>query len=625
MILGTLIILIFIFINSIIGVKLLRLFNIKIFDNYFSLYIVGFVFFQVLSFVSFLIGSGVFKCPFYISFLPFLFVLWIFYDFLTKKIRLLSFRFSTQTVYSILGIIVIVLLDYWLEVSTQIKTVISNTGVLYQDVVYHTGISNAIIEFGYPIKDLQYSGEFINYHFFTHFIAGQFSYISTLNTNQVYVLIVPVLSVLIISMLLSDITQIKLKKEFNIGKFLAIALLTFFGAFLIGHNLSVGFLMSLYFSYSYQWQLIFFLLILFVIIKKEINDYKIKDYIILTILFSFSILTKGSSLPLILGGFGLVIINKVIQKKRIIISDVVFLAINILIGVGIYLFFFSTNNGVDFTSLFGFNANLTTRTLLSIILNKLGIQKNDLILIIGLFVSIISYRYYLFKHMSKPEISFTLGTLFIGLLFFLFYTNNPIYFLLPVLFISNLLVGIFIVHDLRKISKFHLILLLTLVGLTIYPVSSIGLGVKKKLLTKSEKYFPLSQERINLYQWIKENTKKNDVIFTPSIYSTLDLIPDNYYPAAMGQRNFLLGGYRFGNVKYYDDFSNRLYLVNNFNIKDQKIIESFKRNNIKYVLIESDGNFINFEQELKDLVRKNENSNLKVVYNNSAGIILIIK
>jgi hypothetical protein len=620
MIFNFLIILGFILLSAFLGKFVLDRLHISIFNNALSDYIVGLLFIEAICFTIFLISSGIFKLGFWVSILPIIPIL-IWYIASDKSRYGPKIKVNKKSV--ILISIVFIGLSSWFvfEAKDHIIATITNDGIIYQDILYHSGITNAILEFGYPIQQLQYDGEVVRYHIFTHFIAAQWSFISGIESYRIYVLVFYFVFTLCISILMHDIVKDFLKEQFTSFKYFTIVIISFFGSYFLGAGLASNFMASYLFSYSYQWQLIIFLILVGFIINIK-NGFNSHGYIILLFLFITAILSKGSALPLLLVGFGSLFLNKVIINKKINLKDLIFLICSGIVGIFIFKVFFSSGVEGSLINQFGFNEKFIGSPLSTVIIQKLGIN-NFTILLINLIFCIMAYRIYSLKFIRIPVVAFSFGMSIIGLLFFLFFKNNPGYFLIPAMFINSFVISLFILRNWFNTPTYLKFGLITLIVFSIYPFSSFGFGVKKKLDNKSFNYIPLSENRLALYRYIKNSTHNTDVIFTPSVYATNNFVGDNYYPAALTRRKFFLGGYRFGGLSLKMDFDNRLDMVDNFSKLDSNFILGMKKNDLKYILLESKGNKKNLESLFVELRNSKVNS-IKILFDNDAGIFIEI-
>lgn len=608
---------------SICGKRLLQKLKIEVFQDSISAYILGFLFMEMLCFISYLIFAGVFKFQFGVHLLPILLtVLWLLY-YWVKSINKSAKRVQSYGQYYpvlILFLLISTLLGY--EASSQFQTIFTNSGVLHIDMVYHAGISNSLLEYGYPIKDLQFDGAYIYYHIFTHYISAQLSYVSYLETHQVFILFFPFFSILCISLLLFDIVRSSVNKGNLTINYLIVGIITFLGAFFLPGPWGNASINGIFVSPSYQFELIFFIVIVQLIYLKNQEQYNLKDYIVLLVLFIFSIITKGSSM-ILLAGFGFLAVNRGLRLKKIILSDLIFLATATFLGIVVFIVFFSySDSDTDFYfSFLGVNWRFIDSSFVNtILIKKLNINVNFL-KYLTFIITIISFRYYLIKYIRHAVVSFVIGMSIAGLICFLFITTDPMNFLKGPFILLNMLFGIVLVNNFRSISKTNLLVIFALLPLSIYPISSLGFQMKKWQNGEIHRYYPISPERIALYNFINTYTEKDEIIFTPSVYGATNLSADNFYPASFSERNFYLGGYGYGHIKHFSSFKQRLELVDSFSFNEEQF-HDLKTIDIKIVLIEYKGNKQDFSESIDEAISSGERKPYKVLFNNSAGIIL---
>ena len=147
----------------------------------------------------------------------------------------------------------------------QIVAAVTNQGVIYQDAIYHGGISRSIRELGFPIADLQYSGAEIKYHVFTHFFVAKLAFITNWSEHQIYICLMPPLAAIMYSaaacsFLIGEKDSVNSRSKFVTG--MAVILLPLFLVTLGGGSTVNGYVFAEIFSYSFAWQLIIFTLLL---------------------------------------------------------------------------------------------------------------------------------------------------------------------------------------------------------------------------------------------------------------------------------------------------------------------------------------------------------------------------
>lgn len=613
--------LLYVLITGFSGRSCLEIFRINYKNEVLNI-LLGFLLIESFSFITFIcFGLTGFK-GFILSFIPnalfaAISLIYLFksgFSFLSKdSFRVVLWKPSLFLFLTIIGL-------YFLEASELFFNVLNSSGVVYQDIIYHGGISRSMINFGYPVHDLQFNEKLWNYHFFTHFLAAKISFVSFNNVFVSYHIFLNFLGILCYSFLSVSLFQtiFSSKKygfkykcyEIIVG---ASGFFAFFFTFLLGGMLNSSFINAFFLSSSFQWQLIIILIFFLVIFNPGDNKalMSLKQIFILVMLLFISALIKVSSLPLIIAGIGSLIIYNLIffNKQRLKIWTQLFF---ILLSFGILIFISFFNVGSSQSSTLEFNIDLLK---LTPVINYFRIESLILSIIIYL-ISVISFRFMLIFKLRKIETWFAGSILLTGLILSLLVKDNQVYFIFPAIILSSHLAIIYFLKS--KPKKVILFLFLFLLILSFYPVGSLGLTFKAKLEEKND-YYPLNVERLELYSWIRKNTEKNDVFFTTSQYSSPDMIADNYAPAAFSGRKTLLGGFRFGGVEYEDDFHKRLELTKNFNLRDEEIWDLLKKENIEFGLIEKSGNF---DEMLFEKVKKDVNENLyRIIFKNSQGLI----
>ena len=293
-----------------------------------------------------------------------------------------------------------------------------------------------------------------------------------------------------------------------------------------------------------------------------------------------------------------------------------------IVGVATYWLFFTGSSAAEQN--IAFSVNSFDTTLWGIVSSKLSVNPPDILKLVVLLGSAVSFRFILLRDLTDKMVQFYLGCFAAGFVFFVFFSNNPSYFLFPALFMGNLL-ALKVLR--RQFVDFHWALKIVcamLLLLSIYPIANGGrLNATKKLETKAATYYPLTPDRVELYQQLNSSSDSSDLIFTPSVYATDKLTADNFYPAALSGRQFFMGGYRFGGIDLQLEFTQRLDLVDNFSLSDVSQFEMLKAAGATYVLVERRGNKSNVAKSLDDLIKQNTGP-YRIEFSNSAGAIFSI-
>jgi len=393
-------------------------------------------------------------------------------------------------------------------------------------------------------------------------------------------------------------------------------------------------------SYSYLWQAICFLSIIILLEKflqkhKSLFSLNMKEYILLVFLAGLAIVSKGSSLPILVFGFGMLFVVELIKTKKIHLKYIIFLMLLVANSVLIFYVFFKDPfmksylnlSQINFVSLKNFIPDEIDRLILAgCVKTKMSYFKLiPLITIVFSIFGAFSFRlFFLGKTFKLSQV----GTLIIffticGFYFFMVSNNNPWYFFYVTMFLSGIYAITIMINSWKEQSLIVKIFAPILILLTLYPISTFGKTNKTYLKKYKSSYFPMTKEKFHLYENLKKNTQKSDIIFTPSLYATPDSIADNYYPPAYTGRRFLLSGFRCDNGKYHEDFSNRKFLCDNLDLSSDSIIKKLSRYNIDHILIEKDIYKQDTFLEMKSQVKQNINYDL--IYENNAGMILKIR
>ena len=526
--------------------------------------------------------------------------------------------------------------QYLADCYQTIKAAAIKEGIIYQDILYHAGISNAIIEYGFPIKDIFYEGLIIKYHIFSHFIASQLGYVSQNDMVSVYVILFEMVTLLFFSFLTYHLIYLLTNKKLNIFQMIMIVLVVSNLFFFTGKRYW-GLNIPRYFSYSYTWQAICFLAIVILLEKfqRKYNSLfllELKEYIILVFLIGLAILSKGSSLPILVFGFGMLFIIEFINTKKILTKYVFFIILLVTSSALIYHVFFKIsylNSGLKLTEIyFVFLKNFIPDKLDRLILSacvKTKMSYFKLIPYITIMFTIFgafNFRLFFMRKIFKRSdvgifiVSFTICAFY----FFVVSTNNPWYFYYVAMFLTGIYAFAIMINTWKDTNLIVRILASILIVFSLYPISTFGKTNITYLKKYKSSYFPMTKDKFDLYENMKIKTNKSDIIFTPSLYASPDSMADNYYPQAYAGRRFLLSGYRCGYGKYHEDFSNRKFLCDNLDLSSDSTITELKRYNIDYILIEKDIYDPDLFGEIKSKVK--QNTNYIYLFENNAGFFL---
>ncbi|MGW1455551.1 hypothetical protein ACWBC2_11225 [Salegentibacter agarivorans] len=582
-------------------------------------FLIGFLLIESFSLIVFIILGLLGYKNFLFAFIPnILFVLISVFYFFNKN-NSFSFNFQYPILWKASLFLFLTITGlYFLNGSELFFNVLNSSGVIYQDIIYHGGISQSIINFGYPVYDLQFKGKLLSYHFFTHFLAAKISYISFSNVFISYHIFLNLLGILVYSFLSISFFQIvfyssgyKFKGKYHEIIIALSGFCAFWCTFWIGGFLNNSFISAFYLSSSFQWQLIMMLVFFLIAFNNAFSKISLKHMIVLAMLLFTATLIKVSSLPLIISGFGAVLLyNLIFLDKRKIQIWTQLLLILIVTGVISFISFFQV--GASQSSTLEFNIDLLKLTPI-IAFFKI----NSLILSILIYlISVVSFRFILIYKLKKSETWFVGSILLSGLVLSLLVKDNQVYFIFPAIILSSHLAITYLLKT--NLKKLILLLFLFFLFFSFYPIGGLGVTLKDKFEKKSH-YYELNAKRLELYSWLRNNSNKNEVFFTTSHYASPDMMADNYAPAAFSGRKTFLGGFRFGGIEYEDDFHKRLELTKNFSLDDKKVWNLLRKENIKYVLIEKIGNF---DKLLYDKVKNDINpAHYRLVFKNTQGLI----
>lgn len=613
--------LIYIIITFINGRFLLLILKIDYKKEILNLFL-GFLLLETLSFLFFIIFGLFGYKNFIVSFFPniILSLISIFY-FLsgTSNFLLPKFHWSSILWKPSIFLFISIYSLYFINLSELFLNVLNSSGIIYQDIIYHGGIIQSMINFGYPVNDLQFKGKLLNYHILTHFIAAKFSYITFTNVFISYHIFLNFLGILLYSFLSIFFIERFFSSNSIRGKYHqviigVIGLISFFCTFWLGGVLNYSYISAFYLSASFKWQLIIILVFFLMLFPNIVNKEGLKHRSILIILLFTATLFKVSSLPLILAGLGAVFLFNLIffNKQNLIIWGQLLFS-SLVVGVFIFISFFEI--GTSQSSTIDFNIDLLRITP---IIAYFKIESIILTLIIYL-ITVLSFRFVLIYRLKTPEAWFAGAVLFAGFVLSLLVKDNQLYFILPAIILSSHLAIIYLLNI--KLKKIILLPVLFFLILSFYQIGGLGVTLKDKFESKKN-YYPLNAERIELYTWLEQNSDKNQVFFTTSLYASPDMMADNYAPAAFSERQSFLGGFRFGGIEYENEFEKRFETTKNFNFHDEQFWKILKKENIEFVLIEKEGNF-NENLFINSKVNFNENL-FRIVFSNKEGIIFQI-
>ncbi len=604
------------------GRFLIKFLGIK-FETEFLNIVLGFLTIEAASYISFVLFGILGLKSFLFSFLPNILIILVILGRKTvyKESLHLNNRNFKGLIWSCMLLFICIYSVYLFEARDQIISILNFDGVIYQDIIYHGGIVNSIINFGYPVQDPQFYNQVLNYHLFTHFLTAKISYISGANPFLTYHIFLNFIGTLFYSILSISVSKFLLQnsnikeKFFSISVFI-LSFTAFFCSFFMGGLLNFSFVSAFFFSASFQWQLI--LLLIFYIVVMEVvyfENYSKKNLIVFLVLLFVASITKISSLPLMIAGiFSLCIYYLLFFNKKFLKYWSILGILYIFCGILIFNIFFAGNKSES--SLIEFNLDIIESVPIVAYLNLTG----SLVLLIIFFITTASYRLVLFLDLKNFNTWFSGAILLTGFVLSLLVKDNQAYFLLPSIIISSHL-SLSILCKARN-RKYLIFLALPLIILSFYPIASLGLDLENKFSSKNH-YYPINYDRLQLYKWLNNNTDKNEIIFTTSVMGSPENKADNFYPAALSERIFYLGGYRFGGLENLKNFEERINFVKNFDINSESIHKGLQTKNITFILIEKNGNF---NEDIYNNAKKMDSNNLyQLEYKNEMGLIFRLK
>ncbi|WP_026838075.1 hypothetical protein [Gillisia sp. JM1] len=604
------------------GRYLIKFLKIK-FESEIINILLGFLIIEAASFICFVLFGILGLIFFLFSFIPNILLIFVifFRKIFYKDSLQVNFRNFKYLLVPCLFLFICITFTFLAGSWNQFISVLNFEGVIYHDIIYHGGIVNSIINFGYPVRDPQFYDQVLNYHLFTHFLTAKISYITGANPFLSYFFFLNIIGILLYSILSIAVSNFLLRhtrienKIFPISVF-TLSFIAFFCSFFFGGSLNASFVFGFFFSSSFQWQL--FLLLIFYFVVMEVvhfENYSKRNMAILLLLFFVACITKVSSLPLMIAGilslciFYVLFFNKSFLKYWSILG-----VLYIFFGILIYYMFFSGNKSDG--SMIEFNLDI-----IEIVPIVAYFRLTEpLVLLIIFFITTASYRFLLFFELKNFNTWFSGAILLTGFILSLLFKHDQLYFLFPSIIISSHL-SLSLLWNTSK-RKYLIFLAISLIILSFYPIAHFGLTISNKLKSENH-YYPINYNRMKLFEWLNYNTDKNEVIFTTSVIGSPENTADNFYPAAISKRIFFLGGYRFGGVENFEDFGERINLVKHFDINSKSIHNSLRAENVSFILIEKKGNF---NDDLYYRANNMSSNNLyELVYKNEMGLILRLK
>lgn len=531
------------------------------------------------------------------------------------------FRGPWKTWMSVIGVTwLLLLVQYGVECSSLIVSVARGEGVIYQDIIYHGGIARSLALNGFPAQNLQYAGEYIGYHIFSHFIAAQVSTLLGTSLQVSYSFILGPLFFLLIAISLNAfINVISNRADIKVGIRVAIIYVSLLSIFLLSGTPDPS--GPLYLSHSYQLQ-IASLAIVFSYLHKLYDgsiNVTTRSTILVSVLLSQAVLIKGSSLPLILTAFGAWIGIEAVNRKRLDGSHLAILASLILASGIVYVAFFYAPG---FTAS-PYDLNLYVNRLYSIHLVREAVELMGVHWIVVSAVaaaSMLSYRL-LLVYLPFSSYGGAVGTAFLtGIAMYLFMRYGANYYVLAMVCLTNVYCLTMTALHWTRLKWIVKTAVVACAFLSLYPISNGGYPSASIMLSrKADNYYPLTQEKLRLYRQLEAVSERESLIFTTSLAAASSGVADNYYPAALSGRTFYLGGHRL-KTQAFPGLAERLEFVRQFTPLSPEDHRRLKELGVDFVLIETG-----------DLRRTERDSTLeavaasplyRVIFENEAGVLL---
>jgi hypothetical protein len=537
-----------------------------------------------------------------------------------KTLQALRPKFTRSWVLTVAIIWTLLLTQYGIECSTLLTSVARGDGVIYQDIIYHGGIARSLALNGFPAQNLQYSGEHIGYHIFSHFIAAQLSTLLSASVQVTYSFVVtPLFFLLIAASAASFISVVSESEKPHFGFKALIIYASLYSVFLLSGTPDPA--TPLYLSHSYQLQIASLLIIfsyLYLLANGTVHATG-KVVFMLSALFAQAALIKGSSMPLVMAAFGAWVTSDAISRKRLRGWHVLILGSLAASAALVYfVFYYYPGYAVapsDFTI---FTHRLYEMDIVRKAVETMG--NRPVIVWMAAFVSIVSFRFILALVPFKAYTGAILAAFASGVAMYICIRYAANYYLLAVVCVANMYALTQLALHWNRIAWVFRIAIVGAVLLSIYPLSSGGRPTAHITLSrKADTYFPLTPEKRRLYERLRSVSNRESLIFTSSIEGAPSGVPDNYYPAALSGRQFYLGGYRL-RIQELPGLQERLDLVKSFTAVSPAHRRRLDDLGIDFVLIETADLA---ESERQSTLADIESSPFyRIVYQNSAGVIL---
>jgi hypothetical protein len=515
---------------------------------------------------------------------------------------------------------ILLLTQYGIECSTLLTSAARGDGVIYQDIIYHGGIARSLALNGFPAQNLQYSGEHIGYHIFSHFIAAQVSTLISASVQVTYSFIVtPLFFLLIAAAATSFIDTVSESEKPLFGFKVLIIYASLYSVFLLSRIPDPA--TPLYLSHSYQLQIASLLIIfsyLYLLANGTMHETG-KVALMLSVLFAQAVLIKGSSMPLVMAAFGAWVAFEAISRKRLQGAHVLILGSFAASAILVYfVFYYYPGYAVGSSDFTIFTHRLYE---MDIVREAVEIMGDRPVMVWGVaIVSIVSFRFILALIPFKAYTGAVLAAFATAVAMYICIRYAANYYLLAIVCVANMYALTQLALHWDRVAWIVRFAIVSAVLLSIYPFSGGGRPTAQITLSrKADTYFPLTPDKRRLYESLRSVSNRESLIFTTSIEGAPSGVPDNYYPAALSGRQFYLGGYRL-RVQELPGLQERLDFVTTFTAASPSDRRRLDELGVDFVLIETADLPETERQSTLDAIESSPF--YRIVYQNSAGVIL---
>jgi len=516
----------------------------------------------------------------------------------------------------------LLLAQYGIECSPLLIAAARGEGVIYQDIIYHGGIARSLALNGFPAQNLQFSGENIGYHIFSHFIAAQFLTLIGASVQTTYTFVIAPMFFLVIA--LSAYSYIyNVYGSYALNPFIAVVVIyvSLYSVFMLSGTPDPS--IPLYLSHSYQLQIASLLIIFGYLHLISDGSLPISAAVsgLLSLLLAQAMLIKGSSLPLVMVGFGAWIGCEAIVKRRITGAHIAMLtAFAMAAGMVYVIFYYYPGYSVTSSDFTIFISRLYDLDLARETVDLLG--DKQAVLWTASIVSILSYRIVLAFLPFRAYGGAILAAFLSGVVMYLCIRYAANYYLLAIVCVANMYCLTKLAHHWNRISKVVRVAVVVAVVLSLYPLSSGGRPSAAIMLSrKAANYYPLTREKQSLYEELRTVSNSESLIFTTSLAGAPSGVPDNYYPAALSGRQFYLGGFRL-KVQELPGLEERLAFVEGFTPVSPDDRRRLEELGVDFVLIETAD--LESSERRKTLDAVSSSLLYRLVFQNGAGVILAL-